>query len=141
MKNKVINLFVPGRLCIMGEHSDWTGKYRNINNKINKGYAIVTGIEEVYLIIDEDDQKEYDNLFSNKLSNDITNKLSKELLDYDSKIQKIGKKENGEYQLTSVLDEIRRNNGMIAFIPDGNMLDVGNVESYKNTFIEKSICN
>ena len=41
-----IDLFVPGRLCIMGEHSDWAGKYRNVNNKIEKGYAIVTGIEE-----------------------------------------------------------------------------------------------
>ena len=45
MKNS-IELFVPGRLCIMGEHSDWAGKYRNVNNKITKGYAIVTGIEE-----------------------------------------------------------------------------------------------
>lgn len=41
-----IELFVPGRLCIMGEHSDWAGRYRNVNNKIEKGYAIVTGIEE-----------------------------------------------------------------------------------------------
>ena len=46
MKKNSIDLFVPGRLCIMGEHSDWAGKYRNINNEINKGYAIVTGIEE-----------------------------------------------------------------------------------------------
>ena len=46
VKEKKIELFVPGRLCIMGEHSDWAGKYRNVNNKINKGYAIVTGIEE-----------------------------------------------------------------------------------------------
>lgn len=45
MENSV-ELFVPGRLCIMGEHSDWAGKYRGINNKIEKGYAIVTGIEE-----------------------------------------------------------------------------------------------
>ena len=41
-----IELFVPGRLCLLGEHSDWAGKYRNVNNKINKGYALVTGIEE-----------------------------------------------------------------------------------------------
>ena len=41
-----IELFVPGRLCLMGEHSDWAGKYRNVNNQIEKGYAIVTGIEE-----------------------------------------------------------------------------------------------
>lgn len=43
---KTIDLFVPGRLCLMGEHSDWAGSYRKINNKIEKGYAIVTGIEE-----------------------------------------------------------------------------------------------
>lgn len=46
MKKSYINLFVPGRLCLLGEHSDWAGKYRSINNKIEKGYAIVTGIEE-----------------------------------------------------------------------------------------------
>ncbi len=46
MENKEIELFVPGRLCIMGEHSDWAGRYRDVNNKIEKGYAIVTGIEE-----------------------------------------------------------------------------------------------
>ncbi|MBR2553807.1 MAG: hypothetical protein IKE94_02990 [Aeriscardovia sp.] len=43
---KGIELFVPGRLCLLGEHSDWAGKYRNTNEKIEKGYAIVTGIEE-----------------------------------------------------------------------------------------------
>ena len=46
MSNREIELFVPGRLCIMGEHSDWAGKYRKDNNKLEKGYAIVTGIEE-----------------------------------------------------------------------------------------------
>ena len=46
MKSREIELFVPGRLCIMGEHSDWAGKYRNVNHDINKGFAIVTGIEE-----------------------------------------------------------------------------------------------
>ena len=43
---KGIELFVPGRLCLLGEHSDWAGKYRNTNEIIEKGYAIVTGIEE-----------------------------------------------------------------------------------------------
>ena len=46
MLKKEIELFVPGRLCIIGEHSDWAGRYRDVNNKIEKGYAIVTGIEE-----------------------------------------------------------------------------------------------
>lgn len=46
MEKKEVELFVPGRLCIMGEHSDWAGRYRDVNNEIEKGYAIVTGIEE-----------------------------------------------------------------------------------------------
>lgn len=46
MKKVEVELFVPGRLCIMGEHSDWAGRFRDINSKIEKGYAIVTGIEE-----------------------------------------------------------------------------------------------
>ena len=41
MKEKKIDLFVPGRLCIMGEHSDWAGRYRTINNEIEKGYRLL----------------------------------------------------------------------------------------------------
>lgn len=43
MNNKV-EVFVPGRLCILGEHSDWAAGYRAVNNKIEKGYAIVAGL-------------------------------------------------------------------------------------------------
>ena len=43
MDNKV-EVFVPGRLCILGEHSDWAAGYRAINSEIEKGYAIVAGI-------------------------------------------------------------------------------------------------
>lgn len=46
MDNKKAELFVPGRLCLMGEHSDWASGYRSINKEIEKGFAIVTGIEE-----------------------------------------------------------------------------------------------
>lgn len=41
-----ITLFVPGRLCLFGEHSDWAGLQRSINADIVPGYAIVTGIEQ-----------------------------------------------------------------------------------------------
>lgn len=41
-----IELFVPGRLCLFGEHSDWAGLQRSINSDIVPGYAIVTGIEQ-----------------------------------------------------------------------------------------------
>ena len=41
-----INLFVPGRLCLFGEHSDWAGIYRTVNAGIDYGEAIVTGVEQ-----------------------------------------------------------------------------------------------
>ena len=42
--NREIELFVPGRLCLFGEHSDWAGKYVSQNPEILEGQAIVTGI-------------------------------------------------------------------------------------------------
>ena len=33
-----MKLFVPGRICLFGEHSDWAGGYRRINAAIEKGY-------------------------------------------------------------------------------------------------------
>lgn len=39
-------IFVPGRLCMFGEHSDWAGKYRTMNAEIVPGAAIVTGTEQ-----------------------------------------------------------------------------------------------
>lgn len=41
-----IEIFVPGRLCILGEHSDWAGVHRSVNGAIAKGMAIVSGIEQ-----------------------------------------------------------------------------------------------
>lgn len=40
------NLFVPGRLCLFGEHTDWAGHYRTMNAEVFPGAAIVTGIEQ-----------------------------------------------------------------------------------------------
>lgn len=44
--NDYIDLFVPGRLCLFGEHSDWAGTNRVFNSKITVGKAIVTGVEQ-----------------------------------------------------------------------------------------------
>ena len=41
----MLKLFVPGRLCLFGEHTDWAGHYRTMNADILPGMAIVTGIE------------------------------------------------------------------------------------------------
>lgn len=46
MNTNKIELFVPGRLCMFGEHSDWAGKYRTMNANIIPGMAIVTGVEQ-----------------------------------------------------------------------------------------------
>jgi UTP-glucose-1-phosphate uridylyltransferase/galactokinase len=43
---KKLTIFVPGRLCLFGEHSDWAGLHRVINANIVPGTAIVTGIEQ-----------------------------------------------------------------------------------------------
>ncbi len=41
MKTEPIEIFVPGRLCLFGEHTDWAAGHRRQNSKIEKGYAIV----------------------------------------------------------------------------------------------------
>lgn len=43
--SKQVEVFVPGRLCLLGEHSDWAAEYRQENKLIEKGYAIVAGID------------------------------------------------------------------------------------------------
>ena len=39
-------LFVPGRLCIAGEHSDWAGEMRGAHPALAKGYCLVTMTEQ-----------------------------------------------------------------------------------------------
>ncbi|HUV26312.1 MAG: sugar phosphate nucleotidyltransferase [Anaerolineales bacterium] len=41
-----MKLFVPGRICIFGEHSDWAGGYRRINADVEKGYTLITGTDQ-----------------------------------------------------------------------------------------------
>jgi len=41
-----MKLFVPGRICLVGEHSDWAGGYRRINAEIKKGYTLITGTDQ-----------------------------------------------------------------------------------------------
>jgi len=43
MSQGTVNLFVPGRLCLFGEHSDWAGLQRVINSDIVPGASVVTG--------------------------------------------------------------------------------------------------
>ncbi|BAU07391.1 mevalonate kinase family protein [Fischerella sp. NIES-3754] len=41
-----MKIFVPGRLCIFGEHSDWAGGYRHLNPKLEIGYTLLVGTNQ-----------------------------------------------------------------------------------------------
>jgi galactokinase len=41
-----VKIFVPGRICLFGEHSDWAGGYRRINAEIEKGYTLICGTDQ-----------------------------------------------------------------------------------------------
>ena len=57
MRGRKLNLFVPGRLCLFGEHSDWAGMYRTVNSEIVMGQAVVTGIEQgIYVTVERSDK-------------------------------------------------------------------------------------
>jgi galactokinase len=42
----MLRLFVPGRLCLFGEHSDWAGTYRADDPTIAPGACLVTGTDQ-----------------------------------------------------------------------------------------------
>ena len=41
-----MELFVSGRLCLFGEHSDWAGQYRKVDPQIEPGLAIAVGTNQ-----------------------------------------------------------------------------------------------
>ena len=41
-----IELEVPGRLCLLGEHSDWAGAYRESHPELSPGYCLVAGTDQ-----------------------------------------------------------------------------------------------
>lgn len=46
LSGRGMKLFVPGRLCLFGEHSDWAGGYRRVNSRLERGYALITGTNQ-----------------------------------------------------------------------------------------------
>jgi len=41
-----MRIFVPGRICLFGEHSDWAGGYRRINADVEPGYTLICGTNQ-----------------------------------------------------------------------------------------------
>ena len=46
MSERWLEIFVPGRICLMGEHSDWAGGYRRFNKSITPGMCLVSGTNQ-----------------------------------------------------------------------------------------------
>ncbi|MCU0613324.1 MAG: GHMP kinase [Candidatus Eisenbacteria bacterium] len=42
----MIEIFVPGRLCLFGEHADWAGGYRSVWPEIVPGHCITAGTDQ-----------------------------------------------------------------------------------------------
>ncbi|MFH7026327.1 MAG: mevalonate kinase [Heteroscytonema crispum UTEX LB 1556] len=41
-----MKIFVPGRLCLFGEHSDWAGGYRRLNPDLEVGCTLLVGTNQ-----------------------------------------------------------------------------------------------
>src|SRR5210317_2630113 len=54
-----MEIFVPGRICLFGEHSDWSGGYRRINSDIIPGHVIICGTNQgIYAQVKAIDENE-----------------------------------------------------------------------------------
>ena len=50
-------LFVPGRLCLFGEHSDWAGEYRVSDKSVLPGKCIIAGTDQgIYATAESSDK-------------------------------------------------------------------------------------
>ena len=41
-----MKLFVPGRICLFGEHSDWAARWRLNNSELEKGYTLIASTNQ-----------------------------------------------------------------------------------------------
>lgn len=41
-----MKIFVPGRICLFGEHTDWAGGHRRVNAALEKGYTLIAGTNQ-----------------------------------------------------------------------------------------------
>src|SRR5262245_12031794 len=46
MRSTAATLFVPGRLCLFGEHSDWAAGWRRVRPELAAGFCLVAGTDQ-----------------------------------------------------------------------------------------------
>lgn len=76
-------IFVPGRICLFGEHTDWVGGMRFFNSNLKKGMCIVSGTDTgVYANVKFQENKltyiKNNNVFEIFMEENILNKYSSE---------------------------------------------------------------
>lgn len=77
------DIFIPGRVCLFGEHTDWVGGMRNLNRDLKKGICIVSGTDiGVYANVKyQEDKLTYiknNNVFEIPIEENILKKYSSE---------------------------------------------------------------
>ncbi len=45
-QQSTMKIFVPGRLCLFGEHTDWAGDYRRLNPELEVGCTLLVGTNQ-----------------------------------------------------------------------------------------------
>jgi len=108
-----VNLFVPGRICLFGEHTDWAGGYRRINAPLEKGHALITGtnqglyaevephpsklilssaLEDVCIVVQRNDLELFQEFFATPPPIENWNKLSRENQQYNDYLMSLGRR-------------------------------------------------
>jgi len=132
MKTQIekLKLFVPGRLCLFGEHSDWAGLHRIINADIVPGAAIVTGIEQgIYAEVEKCDQF---------IMHNESEELKDLWVDFSCSMQSfelraIAETNQSEIDMTDSLRQFI-GKGLTGVVLNGTMYDIGNPSSYHVSF-------
>jgi UTP-glucose-1-phosphate uridylyltransferase len=107
---------------IAGQWTDGTYKMMRINQFIEKPDS---SFAEKHLSVgDQSGGQKYYSVFGQYI---LTPEIFKEL---EKNVQK-GNAKNGEYQLTDAIAAMIDKSALYAFVPDGKMLDIGNVEAYR----------
>lgn len=58
-KNNSFEIFVPGRICLLGEHSDWITNYKKYDKNIGNGRNLVILLKQGIKAIVEKEQKKF----------------------------------------------------------------------------------
>lgn len=121
--SRKIELFVPGRLCLFGEHSDWAGLNRAMNAEVMPGHAIVTGIEQgIYATAYKSDKFSVIDNVSGERENSFTCEMNRDKL-------KEAAKQGGYYSYVC---------GVASYICEWYRISGITVEIYKRTIPMKS---